>query len=411
MYSPELTQILKSIKIFAGMSEGHLNEIKPLLKPMQCTDNELVIREGDPGKAMYIIKSGAMKVTRSDEEDDEIFIGLLNAGSAFGEFSLIDDLPRSANVTTIEESELFQLDKKDFDQLLDRDSSLATIFYRNCLTETFARFRDALANITFSQHTLREKNAELEEINKDLSVAQQIQSVFINSEAIEQNRRIHERVRHEFIYHPCIEVGGDFMNIVRIGKDLLAVIIADVEGHGVTASLATGVLKSAFSLLIKTHGDRPSELMTMLNEHFCEVLSKKLFATSYYALIDLSADRIITAKAGHHHPLFWKARNRAFTPMEGSGVGLGILDDARYTQQEYAIEKGDRLIFFTDGIIEQFNPERMMYSHRRLKTLMGDLIIKSEKEISRKIFRDVIHFASGAPVEDDITLLMIEFTR
>jgi len=410
MTSPELKQILKSINIFDGMSDGHLSEITPLLKALRCGNDELIIREGDPGEAMYIIKSGTVKVTRADEEDDEIFIGLLNAGSAFGEFSLIDNLPRSATVTTIEESEIFQLEKSDFDKLLARNSSLATVFYRNCLTETFARFRDALANITFSQHTLREKSAELEEINKDLSVAQQIQSVFINSEAMEQNRRVHEQVRHEFVYHPCIEVGGDFMNIVRIGEDLLAVIIADVEGHGVTAALATGVLKSAFSLLTKTHGDRPSELMTMLNEHFCEVLSRKLFATSYYALIDMAENRIITAKAGHHHPLFWKAREGAFVSMEGAGLGLGIMEDAKYTQKEYPIEKGDRLIFFTDGIIEQFNPEREMYSHKRLKTLMGDLIAKGEEEISRKIYRDVIHFANGAPVEDDITLLLIEFT-
>lgn len=409
MYSPELKKILKSIKIFEGMDEHLLDTITPILKPLQCQPDHTIIREGEPGEAMYIIKRGTVKVTRADEEDDEIFISLLSAGSYFGEFSLIDNLTRSASVTTIEDSEIFQLDKKDFDVLLLKNRDLANIFYRNCLRETFSRFRDALANITFSQHTLREKSAELEIINRDLSVAQQIQSVFINSDVMEENRPIHPRVRHEFIYHPCIEVGGDFMNIVKLGDDLIAVIIADVEGHGVTAALATGILKSAFSLLTPDYGTKPSQLMTKLNQHFCRVLSRKLFATSYYALIDIANGKIITAKAGHHHPLFWKAHEGAFIHIEGTGPGLGLLEGAHYDESEYNFDSGDRLIFFTDGIIEQFDKNHDMYGHKRLKHIAESCIRKSEEGMARTIYADVLQHAHGAPIEDDITLLVLEF--
>ncbi len=409
MYSPELKKILTRIKIFEGMNEQQLDAITPILKPLQCRPNYTVIREGEQGEAMYIIKRGAVKVTRADEEDDEIFISLLSAGSYFGEFSLIDNLTRSASVTTIEDSEIFQLDKKDFDVLLAKNRDLATIFYKNCLKETFARFRDALANITFSQHTLREKSAELEIINRDLSVAQQIQSVFINSDIMEENRQIHRQVKHEFIYHPCIEVGGDFMNIIKLGDDLIAVIIADVEGHGVTAALATGILKSAFSLLTPDYGTKPSQLMTKLNQHFCRVLSRKLFATSYYALIDIKNNKVITAKAGHHHPLFWKSRTDSFLHIEGTGPGLGLLEEARYEESEYDFEPGDRLIFFTDGIIEQFDKNHDMYGHKRLKQFAESVIKKREEDIAHKIYTDVIQHARGVPIEDDITLLAIEF--
>lgn len=410
MNSPELKSILKNIMIFDGMSDAHLGQIVPLLKPVRCQSGTKIINEGDPGISMYIIKEGSVKVTRTQDDDDEIFIGNLTSGAFFGEFSLIDNLPRSANVIALEDSSVFQLGKSDFDDLLKRNSDIAVIFYRNCLTETFARFRNNLASITFSEHTLREKSAELDEINKDLSVAQQIQSVFINSEVLQHETALHEHVRHEFVYHPCIEVGGDFMDIIKLGGDLIAVIIADVEGHGVTAALATGILKSAFSILTRQCGDRPSELMTRLNEHFSDVLSRKLFATSYYALIDTKAGKIITAKAGHHHPLFWKESARDFLSMEGSGAGLGIIPDAVYTQREYQFGRGDRLIFFTDGIIEQFNYDHEMYSHKRLKGLARSLIEKNEKDILKKIYDDVIKYADGAPVEDDITLLMLDFT-
>ncbi|MBP7585917.1 MAG: SpoIIE family protein phosphatase [Spirochaetes bacterium] len=410
MNSPELKKILATVKIFDGMTDSHLGQIVPLLRPVNCQAGTKIINEGDPGISMYIIKQGSVKVTRTQDDDDEIFIGNLAAGSYFGELSLIDNLPRSANVIALEDSSVFQLGKSDFDDLLKKNADIAVIFYRNCLTETFARFRNNLASITFSEHTLREKSAVLDVISRDLSVAQEIQSVFINSEAMQQEEALNERVRHDYLYHPCIEVGGDFMDIVRLKDGLLAVIIADVEGHGVTAALATGILKSAFSILTAECGDRPSELMTRLNEHFSEVLSRKLFATSYYALIDAKAQKIITAKAGHHHPLFWKEEARDFLPMEGSGPGLGIIPDAVYTQREYAFGRGDRLIFFTDGIIEQFNFDHEMYSHKRLKELVRGLVQAGEKDILSKIYDDVIRYADGAPVEDDITLLMLEFT-
>jgi sigma-B regulation protein RsbU (phosphoserine phosphatase) len=226
---------------------------------------------------------------------------------------------------------------------------------------------------------------------------------------MEENRQVHPLLRHEFIYHPCIEVGGDFMNIVKLGDDLIAVIIADVEGHGVTAALATGILKSAFSLLTAEFGTRPALLMTKLNQHFCQVLSRKLFATSYYALIDITKRKIITAKAGHHHPLFWKAREGSFLHIEGSGPGLGLLDEARYDESEYDFDSGDRLIFFTDGIIEQFDKNHDMYGHKRLKQTAESFIKKSEEGMARKIYSEVLQHAQGVPIEDDITLLVLEF--
>lgn len=408
MHAIELKKILKGIKIFEGMDDHLLDEITPLLKPIKCKPGTTIIREGEPGEAMYIIKSGTVKVTRG-EEGDEIFISLLAGGTYFGEFSLIDNLTRSASVTAIDESEIFQLDKKDFDVLLSKNKELALLFYKNCLKETFARFRNALANITFSQHTLREKTAELELINRDLSVAQQIQSVFINSDIIEGNSQIHPRIRHEFIYHPCIEVGGDFMNIVKLEDDLIAVIIADVEGHGVTAALATGILKSAFSIFVEECGNKPALLMKKLNQHFCKVLSRKLFATSYYAMIDISQRKIVTAKAGHHHPLFWKSLNNSFMHIEGSGPGLGLLEEATYEESEYQFDVGDRLIFFTDGIVEQMDKNHQMYGHKRLKHVAESLIKQNEGEMARKIYNDVLQHAEGVAIDDDITLLVLEF--
>lgn len=410
MTTPEIKNILKNMKIFEGMTDAQLSEIIPLLKQINCPPDTQIINEGDPGESMYIISSGTVKITRSqDDDDEEIFIGLIKTGSYFGEFSLIDSLPRSANVVSLEESGLFELDKSSFDSLLQNNSDIAAVFYHNCLKETFARLRNSLANITFSQHTLRKKSEQLEEINRDLSVAQEIQNIFVNSAALDSSQRIHPRIKHHSVYYPCIEVGGDLINILKVKDDAVAVFIADVEGHGVTAALATGILRSAFHQLAHQIGDKPAELMTRLNHHFCEVLSRKLFATAYYVFIDFAAEKILVSKAGHYHPLFWQEKIEDFKSIECSGPGLGIIDDAVYNQNEYSFEKGDKLIFFTDGILEQCNNEQSMYSQKRLKDKAGELINSGRENILNELYSDALRFSEGADIDDDITMLMVEF--
>ncbi len=405
-----IISILSEIPIFHGLEQQQLYAIVPLLKLMKYPPDTMIIKEGSVGDSMYVILRGSVRVTRRDKDKEDISLSTLHVGSYFGEFSLIDNLPRSANVISNEETDIFMLHKNDFDSLLDRNVPFANTFFRNCLTETFSRFRNVIANFTFSQHDLKEKSEMLNEINKDLSFAKKVQHYFINSAYIQTDQTLHSKITHSYVYHPCIEIGGDFLNIIKLDEDRIAVIIADVEGHGITASLATGVLKSAFSLLARECGTKPAEFMSRLNEHFYELLSRKLYATCYYALIDTARERISLAKAGHHHPFFWKQTQGDFLKIEGTGPGLGLIEDAVYTQMEFPFEKGDKLLFFTDGIIEQMNEKEEMYLHARLKQKMREMIERKEPDIVNCLHEDVLEYAGEAPIVDDITLLLFEMS-
>ncbi|HPQ53338.1 MAG TPA: SpoIIE family protein phosphatase [Spirochaetota bacterium] len=409
MDNTNILEILKNISIFSGMGNEQLREIIPLLKPISCPSGTVIINEGSHGESMFIINNGGVKVTRSQGEEEEIILQHFGAGSYFGEFSLIDNLPRSANVISVEDSDIFQLDKTDFDRLLSENSRIAHTFYKNCLTETFSRFRNSIANYTFSQHSLREKSEQLEEINKDLSFAKKVQSYFINSSFQDKDDEIRNKIHPSFIYHPCIEVGGDFFNIARIDKDHIGVIMADVEGHGVTAALATGILKSAFSILSRDLGKMPGQLMARLNNHFFEVLSKRLFATCYYALINIATGTLSTVKAGHYHPLFWKASSKDFYTIKSRGPGLGIIQDGEFEVTNHELKEGDKLLFFTDGIIEQSNSDGDMYGQKRLESKFREFILNGEKDIIESLKKDLMKFAGYTPITDDITMLLLEF--
>lgn len=404
----DIINILGNIPIFQGLDEASYREIIPLLRPEKHAPGSYIIKEDTHGDSMCIIKRGAVKVTKTDEMEEEILIQVLHEESYFGEFSLVDNMPRSANVIAAEETELFRLEKKDFDALLARNNTISNTFYRNCLEETFSRFRNIISSFTFSQHNLRKKSTILDELSKDLSQAKKIQRYFINTELLDHEHSFLPGVRHSYKYKPCIEIGGDFLNVTKLKEGVVGIIIADIMGHGITSALGTGVLRSAYSIASKTLGARPTRIMNFLNTHFHEVISQ-LYATCYYAVVDMNKSRITLAKAGHPHPLFWKKKTGDFIEIDCHGTGLGLVKKGDFGETRYPLDPGDKILFYTDGIIEQNNAAGTMYSEGRLITVFRDLIHSGRVDIVNAIYSDVKTYAGRKPIEDDITLLLLEF--
>ncbi len=403
-----IIHILRNIPIFQSLNGDEFRKIIPLLQLETHEPESYVIKEGTVGDSMFIIINGAVKITKKDDDGEELFILVLYGGSYFGEFSLIDNMPRSASVVPIETTRLFRLKKEDFDRLLNENERFARLFYKSLIDETFSRFRDTLSNFTFSQHILKEKTSVLNEINRDLTYAKKVQRYFINTELLDSEAKTTEKMRHSYIYQPCQAIGGDFLNIVSLDSDHFGIIIADVMGHGITAALATGVLKSAFSIAVDQLGMKPLKLMSFLNRHFMSVISQ-LYATCYYSLIDTQNMTITMTKAGHHHPLFWKENSHGYTDIDCYGTGLGLMQRAEFGQVDMKLEPGDKILYYTDGIIEQKNAETKMYSENRLRSVFRELIVSGEKKILARLYDDVKDFADGVPLEDDITLFLLEF--
>ncbi len=386
------------------MTEEELEEVIPLARPLHFEAGAVIIREGAEGSSMYILVEGRVKITKTENGNSEVNIATLETGSYFGELSLLDDMPRSANVIAIEDCKMLHLRKKDFDELIQNNLSISNKFYKNCLTETFSRFRKQTSNFTFSQHVLKETSQTLQEINRDLSLAKKIQSCFIDSVTL--NSQTVPSIQHSYIYQPCQEIGGDFLNLVPHG-DNIAVAIADVVGHGITAAMATGVIKSALSIFSAESANNPGEMMNRLNRHYINIMSK-FYATCYYAYVDTSSKMIRFAKGGHHHPLFWKESKGEFLDIETRGIGLGIMHNAEYETTEYQLDPGDRILFYTDGILEQHNSEGDMFSLDRLRSLLRNTILEDIPNKLGYIKGNFDSFCSDCTIEDDITLLLLE---
>ncbi len=399
-----IISVLKTVPSLQGLSDDELKLIEPLFTQKTFHSGDFIIVEGTQGNTMYIINRGAVLVTKSDRKGEQISLGVLNDGAFFGELSLFDNLPRSATVTAIEETSIFMLTRTDLDNVFNSNLEIANRMYRNTLIEIFSRFRKRLSSFTFSQYYLREKNEILSRINRDLSTAQEIQQYFINTEP---GRHKYKGVKHTFIYQPSEAIGGDFINVITEGNRIY-MIIADVQGHGITAALVTGVLKSAFVMLVKECGDDPALFLSKLNNHLYEVINS-IYATCYYTIIDTAEKKVIFAKAGHHQPFFWNSEKGGFRTINAKGPGLGIVDDPVYSITEVPYKEGDKLLFFTDGIIEQRNTDGEMYCSERLSKAFKSAILSGKKNILDSLLLNLHDFAGNVEYEDDITMLLYEF--
>ena len=401
-------QILKKVPLFYDFSKEDMNQLVPLFEEENFPPEAFIITEGAVGDSMYIQVSGSVRILKKVSDSEDLVINNLYGETYFGELALIDNLPRSASVVANEPTKILRLKKSVLDNLLENNLRIAKIFYKNCLKDTFSRYRTITTEFSSSKHDLLEKSTTLEEINRDLSSAKKLQDFFINKRTLDHNALKIKGLKQSFIYDPCQEIGGDFLNLVEVGPEKYGAVIADVMGHGITAALATGAFKSAFSLMVKDTAENPALFLASMNNHFFKDISS-LFASCLFAFLDLRNREITIARAGHYYPLFYRKRKKGLEDLEMKGPALGIIKHAEYEQRIYKIQPGDKLLFYTDGIIEQRNDEGEMFSERRLKRAFLKLARNNEDHILKHLETKLKQYTSTYNKDDDITMLLLEF--
>lgn len=205
---------------------------------------------------------------------------------------------------------------------------------------------------------------------------------------------------------PTEEVSGDYYDWVRLYEDQMALVIADVSGKGVPAALLMAFLRA--SLRAATHtGYAPHVSMGKVNYLLWESIERNQFVTAFYGVLDASNRTLAYSNAGHNPPLMLSA-NGAPRYLERGGLPLGMFRDTRYYEYYLAIEPGDVLILYTDGVTEANNPEGEEYGRDRLtrRALEGKDL--SARSLIDFIFQDVMAWTGNRGATDDITFFVIK---
>lgn len=254
------------------------------------------------------------------------------------------------------------------------------------------------ANIELSR-----KNKEL---LKELTMAQRVQQSLIPKET---DFPVHTEFKISASYASMTSVGGDIYDIIKIEEQIYGILMADVSGHGVPAALITAMAKVAFNNNAKPR---------LSSAQICENVNKELYTfigdsehylTAFFAILDLRTGIIQFTNAGHHPALLFNPQSNDIRKLDTHGFFIGIMEDAKYETGFTELSPDDKILFFTDGIIEARNPREEFYEYERLYDYILRKADAGVKTFVEDLVREINEFCQTKPADDDRALLMIEF--
>jgi serine phosphatase RsbU (regulator of sigma subunit) len=287
-------------------------------------------------------------------------------------------------------------------------------------TKTLFKVQNALlrTNIRDLIEKEREIQAKNEQTQMDLRMAMELQQalmpvtypLFPAGAAVET---AHLRFSH--VYLPASLIGGDFFFIVRVSDSCAGIFICDVMGHGVRSALITSMLRALIEGLGSEAAD-PGQLMTRLNSELTSILKQTgtvLFVTAVYCTVDSETGQLRFARAGHPSPLRICGEDNQIEVLSGqsqrTGPALGLLPGTHYNTSATILSPSDRILLFTDGLIEAEDGDGRQFGMDGLTTSLRGNFERSDNLLA-SIENDVHSFAGSNDLQDDVCLVMVQWT-
>ena len=258
----------------------------------------------------------------------------------------------------------------------------------------------AQAVLAVENARLYERAMNQRDLERELEFANQVQLGFLPTERP-------SLPGYEFadFYEAAYRVSGDFFDYVPLPDGRLALGVGDVAGKGVPAALLMARLYASarYELLACAS---PAKALESLNNVLVAGGMGHRFVTTAFVILDPRTHELTIVNAGHLPPL--RRRTDGIVERLGekeSGLPLGVKPDADYTELTVAIEPGEVVAIFTDGVTEAVNPNNEMYGNTRLSTFLSQPF-EDAADVAEKLVTDIESFCKDRPQRDDICLLV-----
>jgi sigma-B regulation protein RsbU (phosphoserine phosphatase) len=245
---------------------------------------------------------------------------------------------------------------------------------------------------------------QLARIRQDIDAASRIQNSILP-----RNFPSTERYRLQAIMRPAQNVGGDFYDFFDLPDGRLGFVIADVSGKGMGAAMFMAMARTVIrSVALVAEG--PGECLTRANDLLCANNSDgSTFVTVFYGILDPATGAMVFANGGHNPP-YRLGRGGAVEAVPGTGgLALGIMEGFAYADGTAALERGDHLVLYTDGVTEAMDAAGEQFTEERLEKTLGAVTRPDAASIIEAVVRAVDEFAGETPQADDITCLTLDF--
>ena len=255
---------------------------------------------------------------------------------------------------------------------------------------------------------LRLATAEKERIGAELNMAKDIQAAQLPSTFPAFSDRKDFDIYASMT--PAKEVGGDFYDFFLVDDDHLAMVIADVSGKGIPASLFMMISKILLKNRLKA-GDSPSAALEKVNNQLIETnnIKPKQFVTVWLAVLELSTGKGKAANAGHEHPVLKRADGAYELVEYRHSPPVSLVRKLRFREHDFEMRAGDRLFVYTDGVAEAMNSERELFGTDRLLTVLNSHQNASPRQVLENVTEGINAFVGDAEQFDDITMLSFAY--
>jgi sigma-B regulation protein RsbU (phosphoserine phosphatase) len=207
---------------------------------------------------------------------------------------------------------------------------------------------------------------------------------------------------------PATSMGGDYYDFIELPAGRIGIVMADVSGKGVPAAFFMAVSRTSVRDLAPAHAS-PGSCLAQANEELCGQNPLDLFVTVFYGVLDPVTGVLSYANGGHNPPLIARA-DGPIEALDGEGgLVLGVMPGVRYPNHTIQMRPDDRLVLYTDGITEAFNPADEAYGVERLLAEIRAHGTGTPETLVERICSSVTDFAGTAPQSDDITLTALKW--
>jgi sigma-B regulation protein RsbU (phosphoserine phosphatase) len=303
----------------------------------------------------------------------------------------------------------------------------------NELLEAWAQVKDHEVNNELLKELVfkyAETEKQLKQLNRDLlwqqkRIQQDLDAAAdIQKSLLPHNTNIVDRADVAWFFEPCDKIGGDIFNMIQLDDDHWAIYMLDVSGHGVPAAMVTvsvsqlmhlhtGFLMQrspASSLEVKIKS--PVEVLNALDREFPFDRFNNFF-TINYLILNTTNGKLNYANAGHPKPLILRKKG-TLEELESNGPPIGIRslnlsdDQVTFDEEQARISPGDKVILYTDGLVEYYNENEAFYGNERFRNRLLELNGESIKDIINESVKSLKAFGKNKKPADDITLLGFE---
>lgn len=259
---------------------------------------------------------------------------------------------------------------------------------------------------------LQEKNLAYEE---ELHLAREIQQALAVGGFPLATANDKSHIRFDARYIPISGLAGDFFEVMKINENCIGILICDVMGHGVRAALIVAMLRGLLEKQ-RAQSTDPGAFVQGLNDGLVAILDRAgttMFATAFFGVIDLQKGTFRYACAGHPGPIV-SGKNGVYqiaNDRKQKGPGLGLIQNANYPTLEIPLEEINRMVLFTDGVLEAENPDGEPFFEKRLMKVIDQTADLSMERALDGILTKVLTYSESEHFEDDVCLLSFEVMR